>query len=82
MSNRTFPEHTTVNVIKDDLEPGEKADYFCADDYICYMIHEMMDSRIWSLPDILLIENIWVNVEVTHQYYTRVPKWGDAKAEG
>jgi antirestriction protein len=44
------------------------------DDYICYMIHTMLDSHRWSYPDILSVKGIWVNVEVTYQNYMRVPK--------
>ena len=38
------------------------------DDYICYTIHRMLDSHIWSFPDILSICSIWVDVKVEHQY--------------
>jgi len=46
-------------------------------DYISYAIHDMLDTHVWSFADILSIRDIWVNVEVTHQYNTRIPKEKD-----
>ena len=42
------------------------------DDYICYTIHQMLDSHIWSFPDILSICVICVDVKVEHQYDKRL----------
>ena len=39
-------------------------------DYICYAIHVILDTGVWSFADVLAIERIWADVEVTHQYYT------------
>jgi len=41
---------------------------------ICYLVHRMMESHVWSYPDILSISNIWVDVQVTYQYYRNIPK--------
>jgi hypothetical protein len=38
------------------------------DNYICYEIHELLDSK-WSFYDIINIKKIWADVEVIHQYY-------------
>ena len=41
---------------------------------ICYLVHRMMESHVWSYPDILSIRNIWVDVQVTYQYYRNISK--------
>ena len=43
------------------------------DYYICYKIHELLDSGIWSFPDILSIHSTWVDVKVSHQHHTLIP---------
>jgi hypothetical protein len=37
-------------------------------EYICYAIHTLLDYR-WSFRDIINIGKIWVDVEVTRQYF-------------
>jgi hypothetical protein len=39
------------------------------DNYICYEIHELLDTHIWSLYDIINIDKIRADVEVIHQHY-------------
>ena len=41
---------------------------------ICYLVHSMMESHVWSYPDIISIRRIWVDVNVTYQYYKNIPK--------
>ena len=36
-------------------------------DYICYAIHRLIDTGIWSFEDILSIKQIWADVNVAHQ---------------
>ena len=51
----------------DDLSHGELADY-----HICYAIHELYDHSYWSLPDILKITRLWIDVHVCHQHFADV----------
>jgi len=44
------------------------------DYYICYFIHRLLDTRVWSYPDILNIVCIWSDVEVLHQKCTELKK--------
>ena len=39
------------------------------DNYICYGIHALLDTHIWSFNDIANIEKIWADVKVWHQHY-------------
>jgi hypothetical protein len=39
------------------------------DNYICYEIHELLDTHRWSFCDIIKINEICADVEVTHQHY-------------
>jgi hypothetical protein len=39
------------------------------DNYICYEIHELLDTSRWSFYDIINIDKIWADVEVIHQHY-------------
>jgi len=41
---------------------------------ICYLVHRMMESSVWSYHDILSIRRIWVDVKVTYQYYRNIPR--------
>jgi len=41
---------------------------------ICYLVHRMMDSSVWSYPDILSIRRVWADVKVTYQYFRNIPK--------
>ena len=41
---------------------------------ICYLVHRMIESSVWSAPDILSIRKIWVDVKVAHQYYQSIPR--------
>ena len=43
-------------------------------DYICYAIHRLLDSHMWSFQDILSIRRIWIDVEATHQHFSDIPK--------
>jgi hypothetical protein len=38
------------------------------EDYICYAIHLLLNTGIWSFHDITNIGQIWADVEVAHQY--------------
>ena len=38
-------------------------------DYICYGIHELLDTHRWSFIDIVNINKIHVDVEVIHQHH-------------
>jgi len=51
------------------------------DDYICYLIHCMLDTGVWSFKDIISIESVWVDVEVTHQHSTDIPKMTEFNKE-
>ena len=51
-------------------------------DYICYLMHCLLDTHVWSFPDILSINIIWVDVVVTHQFYTNIPKWRTSNVTG
>jgi hypothetical protein len=42
--------------------------------HICYAIHWMLHTNVWSCSDIMSIDHIWVDVEITHQYETKIPK--------
>ena len=37
-------------------------------DYICYIIHVMLDTGIWSFADIISIKNICIDVNAEHQH--------------
>jgi hypothetical protein len=39
------------------------------DNYICFEIHELLDSQEWSFNDIIIINKIWADVEVIYQHY-------------
>ena len=39
------------------------------DDYICYAIHCLLDTHIWSFEDIISINTIWADVKAVHQNY-------------
>jgi len=39
-------------------------------DYICYAIHELLDTHRWSFYDIANIKKIWADVVVKYQNYT------------
>lgn len=41
------------------------------DDYICYAIHELLD-RHWSFSDIINIERICTDIEITHERFVEV----------
>ena len=43
------------------------------DDYICFVMHRLLDSHEWSFGDICSIEKIWMDVEVQYQYCEEVP---------
>lgn len=40
--------------------------------YIGYPMHELCDHSMWSLPDVLKITNIWVDVKIECQHYITV----------
>jgi len=51
------------------------------DDYICYLTHCMLDTGVWSFRDIISIERVWVDVEVTYQTYMDIPILKDVRKE-
>ena len=51
------------------------------DDYICYLVHCMLDTGVWCFKDIISIERVWIDIEVTHQYYTDIAKIKNTKKE-
>jgi hypothetical protein len=55
-------------------------DYF-KNDYICFAMHWLLDSRVWSFGDICSIDRIFVEVEVDYQYCEKVPFIGDLRNE-
>ena len=74
--NKHFNDKDLKKSITIDKSINWNLEYFNGEfdnDYICYAIHYMLDALVWSFPDILSIEGIWVDVEVTHQYYARIP---------
>jgi len=40
----------------------------------CFMTHQLLENRAWSIPDILSVRGVWADVQVTHQYDKRIPK--------
>ena len=41
-------------------------------EYISYFMYCLLDSRTWSYQDILSVNSIWADVEVTHQSYVNL----------
>jgi len=55
-----------------DKESNWNIEYFnnkFNDNYICYAMHELMDTDKWSLDDIINIKKILADVEIKHQYF-------------
>jgi hypothetical protein len=40
--------------------------------YICYQIHELLDTDIWSLYDIVNISKITADVKIINQHYLKM----------
>ena len=67
-------EHTPLMI---DKKTNWNREYFNGEfenSYICYAIHWMLDTHVWSFPDILSIQEIWVDVNVAYQHWARVVK--------
>jgi len=78
LNDKEFPKYLI------DMDTNWNFVYFgniFKDDYICYLTHCILDTGVWSYQDILSIERIWVDVEVTHQHYTDIPKIKNLKKE-
>ncbi|MCL1941220.1 MAG: hypothetical protein FWG09_04685 [Synergistaceae bacterium] len=45
--------------------------------YVCHMIYALMDSRVWSIPDILSINRVFVDVTIRPQSGRDLPKWDE-----
>jgi len=67
-------EYCSILVNKDTNKDNEFYNKIFPGINICYLVHHMMESSVWSYPDILSIRRIWVDVEVTYQYYRNIPK--------
>ena len=72
-----FLGHSTSQInLKDipiylDKEKNWNSEYFnneFNDKYICYAIHELLDTDRWSFYDIIGIKKICAEVEIKHQY--------------
>ena len=75
--NRIINDKDFEKPITIDKSMNWNSEYFNGEfdnDYICYAIHYMLDTHAWSFADVLSIGDIWVNVEVTHQYNKKIPK--------
>ena len=50
--------------------------------YICYAIHVLLETDSWSVPDILSVEQIWVDVNVAYQHGRNTTKRQQEKFQG
>ncbi|MDR1196656.1 MAG: hypothetical protein LBL00_09320 [Endomicrobium sp.] len=53
-----------------DCDPKNIKDNVFANDYICYAMHELYDHSLWSLQDIIKIEEFWAEVKVRYQHFS------------
>ena len=60
-----------------DESTNWNCEYFCdrfQDYYICFFIHSLLDTEVWSFSDILNIAYVSSDVEVVHQKCTELKK--------
>jgi len=60
---------------------GEYLDDQFENDYICYAMHLLLESHVWSYGDICNIENIFCEVSVDYQKSNKVPLLEDWRDE-
>jgi len=52
-----------------DMHPHNKV---FENHHICYLMHELYDHTLWSLPDILKIKTIWIDIKICHQHFAHI----------
>jgi len=62
-------EKTPIYLDKDFNWNNEYFNNEFYDNYICYAMHELMDTDKWSFADIINIKKILADVEIKHQYF-------------
>jgi hypothetical protein len=72
INDEDFKKPTTI-----DKSMNWNIEYFNGEfdnDYICYPIHYMLDTLVWSFADIISIRKIWVDADVRYQHHAWIPK--------